>query len=81
MMKANTIVIKVNKTEINTKIIVILSKSRVRVDYQNIDIYSSITAIIPVRLYFLLVQLHFPSYSRLYILRCLDILRSLQRNV
>ena len=34
-----------------------MSKSRDRADYQNIDIYSSITAMIPGWLYFLLVTL------------------------
>ena len=69
-MNANSIIIKGNKTEIDTNIIVIISKSRVRVriDHQNSDNYASIKAIIPGRLYFLLVPLHFPSYSRLYIL-------------
>ena len=51
------LLIKLIKSKIDPNIIAIMSKSRDRADYQNIDIYSSITAMIPGWLYFLLVTL------------------------
>ena len=49
------LLIKLIKSKIDPNIIAIMSKSRDRADYQDIDIYSSITAMIPGWLYFLLV--------------------------